>query len=600
MYDCLVSYEGHPLYMRMHNILTLHGKGDYYITHMHQDYGNPVHNGGGNADIVVSFDKKKNLIFNWDVVDSVYDIVIAHGMHPIVETVYMPHCLRLNDELYLLPSDYNVWENVLKEFVTHCISRYGISEVKKWYFEICNEPENFPLWREDLSTFFALYDYFEYAIHSINSDLRVGGPAVKQWDDGQRIFKNFLEHCSRGVNYKTGKFGSRVDFLSVHSKGGIPEQNSPSIDYMFNPLRKFAETLKQYPCFDGIEFFNDESDIVWEGNQGINIKSWLNFRNTHYAPGFTCKMIQYYCDIVQDELGINLSIVDSDNCHLTWEKYLFSGNRSQFTPLAPAPCCDIIRKPVFNAFQLLGKLGNERYILKNPDEEFGKKYGAIATRDDYGYACLLWNFEDGLDDNVNPRMIHLHLTNLSKKSSYTILHFRIDSEHSNAYGLWAKMGKPYPLSNEQIQELRLRDGLELFEPVYQISCKEEFNKEIMLPMHAVSLIMLIKTGRNEDSLMEKAIQKSPEVKIEESFSHDKQVFLKWHFSERKDVLGYRVYREDTLNPGCNSLTTDKYVEGSYYTDTTIEKGRSYKYSISAVYGDGTESKKSPATKIDIS
>ncbi|MDR2094022.1 MAG: hypothetical protein LBP76_00700 [Treponema sp.] len=389
MYDCQASYRGYPLYMRVHSILTLHGKGDYYILNEGRDYGSPDWD-KKRVDTAVSMDGQGKLRYNWELVDRVYDIIIGRNIHPIVETVYMPQVICKSPGKFYLPQNFKLWAEVIDAFVRHWIERYGLKEVRRWYFEVWNEPDNHDEWNNDPSSFFALYDYFEAAIHGVDVHLKTGGPAVKQWDEGKRIFKAFLAHCSGGVNYTTGAYGTRLDFISVHCKGGHPALAGPSIDYMFNTIREYAAILHEFPEYAETEFFNDESDIVWEGNMGIRHKNWLNFRNTHYAPGFTAKMIHTYCSVVEDELGLNLSIVDSDNSHLAWEKYFFSGNRSQFTPLGKVPCTDLIRKPVFNIFPLLGKLGNERYFQTNGDTEYGRKYGVLATRDlSWGYAFMV-------------------------------------------------------------------------------------------------------------------------------------------------------------------------------------------------------------------
>jgi xylan 1,4-beta-xylosidase len=598
MYDCLQSYNGHPLYMRLHNILTLHGRGDHYIFKEGQDYGNPVINGSGNVDVVVSVDNKGKPRFNWELVDRVYDIIVSHGMHPIVETVYMPSAAALSAEYYYMPKNLGLWEEIIENFVNHLISRYGLEEVRAWYFEIYNEPEQYPLWNSDPSSFFALYDYFESAIHRVDKNLKAGGPAVKQWEDGIRLFRTFLAHCDCGVNYKTGEYGARLDFISVHSKGGHPDLVGPSIEYMFKPLREFADILKDFPKFRKTEFFNDESDIVWEGNRGLSYKSWLNFRNTHYASGFTAKMIYYYCSILEDELGINLSIVDSDNCHLLWEKSFFSGNRSQFTPLGPAPCADIIRKPVFNIFPLLARLGNERYILKPVDDEYGIKYGALATKDGGGgYAFLLWNFEDGLNSDINERTIRLHVKNLDPEAIYDILHFRIDNDYSNAYGEWCKMGKPCVLTVEQIKTLRTHDGPALLEAPAAIKGITCFDKECLLPMHGVSLVMLIHRQLVKKDKVERAALEKPELYGEKGILGSDQVFLKWPYSNRKDLVCYRIYRQTDSDASPVCINNSDYTQCSYFTDMEVEKGHSYTYSVSAVYADGSESTLSPENSI---
>ncbi len=96
-----------------------------------------------------------------------------------------------------IPKDFNPWADILKAFVSHCIERYGREEVKSWYFEVWNEPDNHDIWLKDASTFMALYDYFEDAIHSVDEKIKVGGPAVKQWEGAEKIYREFLEHCAR-------------------------------------------------------------------------------------------------------------------------------------------------------------------------------------------------------------------------------------------------------------------------------------------------------------------------------------------------------------------------------------------------------------------
>jgi xylan 1,4-beta-xylosidase len=362
---------------------------------------------------------------------------------------------------------------------------------------------------------------------------------------------------------------------------------------MFNSLREFVKILKEFPRYEKTEFINDESDIVWNGNWGTSHKSWLNFRNTHYAPGFTAKMVWTYCSVLEDELQVNLSIVDSDNCHLAWEKSFFSGNRSQFTPLGPAPCSDIIRKPVFNIFPLLAKLGTERYLINPPDEEYGVKYGALPTRDgEKGYAVMLWNFEDGLAEDVNERCIRLHLTN-TEAAEYHLLHFRIDGSHSNAYGAWCKMGRPYPLKPDQIRSLRDCEGLELAEKPKTVKGGARIELEISIPMHGVSLIKLVKAlppGKHGD---ERAIRNGAELLREEGFTGNTQVFIRWDYSASADLAGYRVYRKKSGETAARCINKSESAQCSWYVDMDVEKDAEYSYSASVLYADGSESPRSP-------
>lgn len=567
MYDYLSSYKGHPKYMRLHNIMTLHGKGDYYKFSCGSDYGNPIPPMENNQDIVVKRDSSGNLCYDWTYVDKVYDIIIAHEMIPIVEMVYMPSCMR-KDKWECIPYDYREYMEVLRAFITHWTDRYGRDSVREWYFEIINEPENYKIINERIEVFLALYDYFEAAVHSVDDNYRAGGPAVKQWDEGQRIFDLFLQHCDSGVNYVSGKFGTRLDFISVHCKAGYPTMVGPQLAYMFDSLKVYSDILKKYPALKDKPFFNDESDIVWDGNMGIWYKSWLNFRNTEYAPGFICKMINHYCDAIIDDLGINLEIVDSDNSHLPWEKYLFSGNRSQLTPLGDAPCTDLIRKGFFNAGHLLGRLGDERYIINSSDIEFGDKYGCLATKfsNGDGYAFMLWNFEDGLDGSVNERLISLNLTGLD--GEYQGFSYRIDSEHSNPYHAWSKMGKPQNPSISQIENLRSCDYLELDEDCF--TTNGELSKQYLMPMHSVVLVILVKKSNVKENISITRIQNEKGVNCND------QAFIVWNYSRRNDFKGYNLYRN-------GEKVNLKLLTSSCFTDSSLDVYKDNSYQIETIY-----------------
>ncbi len=578
MYDYLSSYRNHCRYMRVHNILTAHGRGDYYLLEHGLNYGNPPGAGkydrGG--DQVVRLNERGELVYDWTTVDKVYDIMLEHGMRPIVETVFMPSCLQLSPERYFLPRDFTLWRKLIEDFVIHLQERYGAAEVEQWYFEIFNEPDQHRFWVEQPETLMALYDYMEAAVHSVNPRIKVGGPAVKQGPDAQKVFRDFLEHCAHGLNYVTGRFGTRVDFLAVHCKGGYPNGNNPSIDVMFDALKAFLEILKEYPEFQDTEFFNDESDIVWYGYFGTSVKSWLNFRNTHYAPGFICKMVDTYCRVVEDEYGANLSIVDSDNCHMQWEKTLFSGNRSQLTPLVEYPSADLIKKPIFNAYVLLGRLGDRRLPAESAAEGFGTKFGVLPTLEGEQLAVMVWNFEDGMDDDVNPRAIRLELKHLAGRGRYKLVHYRIDREHSSSYEVWRAMGKPGAPAADAVRKLREREGLELYEPVRDLELTEDLALDLHLPMHSVSLLLL--APENPLAPARPAVIKGV---AERDLNQNRQVFLKWQPNSEPDFLHYRIERRSANETSFRTIGTPPTLNTAVWVDSEVRRGETYFYRVQA-------------------
>lgn len=586
MYDYLSSYSGYCCYMRMHNILTSHGKGDYYFLSEGSDYGNPKREGEytETVDNVISIDNKGNICYNWSTVDKVYDILVQNNIRPIVETVYMPGCLQKSKELWFIPDDFNRWRQVLVEFVVHLQDRYGTEEVEKWYFEVWNEPDSQKLWLEKPETFFALYDYMEDAIHAVNSNIKVGGPATKQWEGAYKLFAQFMEHCSNGINYVTGKFGARLDFISVHCKGGHPEHYNPSTETMFDSLKTYMEILKEYPQYQNTEFFNDESDIVWDGNKGVYYSSWLNFRNTHYAPGFVCKMVNTYCNIVEDEYGKNLSIVDSDNCHIQWEKYLYSGNRSQLTPLVAYGSCDLLKLPIFNAYVLLSRLGDVRYDGVCVQDEFKVKYGVLPTMKNKSISVMVWNFEDGIEDDINHRTINLKLESIPLAGNYKLMHYRIDRDHSSSYHTWQQMGKPENPSFEQIEQIRKKEGLELYEGVKDVTMKSKMEIELYMPMHAVSLLLFVPQTEDKPECI-------TDIKgeVEKGSNGNDQVFLKWNPSPEFDFLYYKISRKKHLEHDYTIISQNISQNTSTYVDMDVEYDQTYHYKVAAVNASLVES-----------
>lgn len=582
MYDYLSSYTGHARYMRVHNILTLHGEGDRFVLEWNMPYGNRDFghdNRQSGDDKVVALTPAGELVYNWELVDRVYDVMTGHGMAPIVELVYLPSALYRSEEEFFVPRDYRLYAQMIGDFVRHCRARYGEQALREWYFEIWNEPDGRALWREDPSTFLAMYDYAENAIHTIDAALRVGGPATMQADASYSLFEAFVKHCAGGLNYCTGTFGARVDFFSVHCKGGRPSATNPSTSAMFDSVARYLDILERWPQYHDTEFFNDESDIIWNGNQGIRQQSWLDFRNTHYAPGFVCKMVSLYCTRVLDR-GVRLTVADSDNCHLQWERSLFSGNRSQLTPLRSFPSCDVIKKPFFNAYVLLAKLGGERIAAECGDEGFGDKFGVLATRGGARLAAMVWNFEDGMTEAVGTRSFSAVFSGLSQ-GEYDAVEYRIDAAHSNANAVWRALGAPTEPTAAQIAQLRERDGLELAAPPARVRPENgTWTWSAVLPQHAVALVLLVPHTEAQPAPVRILC-----AQAETGSAGNRQVFLKWTPGAEPELLYYRVLRGEDGGP-LTALAPDGQVNTATFVDMTVRQGHRYTYRVVPVSVSG--------------
>ena len=128
------------VYFRTHNMLT---SGD----------GTPALKWGSTN--IYTEDAKGRPIYDWSIVDRIFDTYRERGVKPYVELGFMPEALSVNPEPYqhafrpgsgdiktgwaYPPKDYGKWEELIYQWVTHCVARYGRGEVASWYFETWNE-----------------------------------------------------------------------------------------------------------------------------------------------------------------------------------------------------------------------------------------------------------------------------------------------------------------------------------------------------------------------------------------------------------------------------------------------------------------------------
>ena len=123
------------------------------------------------------------------------------------------------------------------------MERYGANEVRRWYFEVWNEP-NVDFWTGEprQASYFELYDAAARGVKRADARLRVGGPATAQaaW------IPDLIAHCQR----------ERVplDFVSTHVYGNDTAENVfgtsetiPRADMVARAVRTVHDRLRHPP-----------------------------------------------------------------------------------------------------------------------------------------------------------------------------------------------------------------------------------------------------------------------------------------------------------------------------------------------------------------
>ena len=479
------------VFFRAHNLLT---SGD----------GTPALKWGSTGAYREDADGKA--IYDWTIVDRIFDTYLARGVRPYAQIGFMPKELSVKPEPYqhkwtpqaryeeiytgwaYPPKDYAKWAELVFQWTKHCVEKYGRAEVESWYWEVWNEP-NIGYWRGTPAEFRKLHDYAIDAVRRALPTARVGG--ADSAGSGGKFTRDFLEHCLRGTNYATGKVGTPIDFISFHAKGSPVTTNGHVRMGIAAQLRTMEEGFRivaSYPELKSKPIVIGESDP--EGCAACQGPS-LAYRNGTMYSSYTAASFARKHDLA-DKHGVNLEGA------LTWafefeDQPYFAGFRSLAS--------NGIDKPVLNVFRMFAMMHGRRLaaessgalsldaIVRNGVRD-QPDVAALASADGKKVWVMAWHYHD--DDVPGPdAVVELEINGVSLGSGEAkVRHFRIDQDHSNAFTVWKKLGSPQQPTAEQYAQLEKAGQLALLTSgVTQVENSQATHK-FSLPRQAVSLIEL--------------------------------------------------------------------------------------------------------------
>jgi xylan 1,4-beta-xylosidase len=492
----LIAEEGalspKNVYFRAHNLLT---SGD----------GTPALKWGSTGAYNEDADGKP--VYNWTILDGIFDTYLTRGVRPYVEIGFMPKALSAKPDPYqhhwtpdarygeiftgwaYPPTDYQKWSDLVFRWTQHCVEKYGRAEVEQWYWEVWNEP-NIGYWRGTPSEFLKLHDYAIDGVRRALPTARVGGPDTA--GSGGRFTRDFLEHCLRGTNFATGKIGTPLDFVSFHAKGAPIYTNDHVRMGIANELRTVEDGFRivaSYPELKDKPIVIGECDP--EGCAACQGPS-LAYRNGTMYSSYTAACYARIHDSAAKR-GANLEGA------LTWA-FEFEGQPyfAGFRTLAS----NGLDKPVLNVFRMFSQMTGQRVTVESdhavPLEAMLRSgirgepdVAAMASLDQHKLCVMIWHYHD--DDVPGPSAaIKLRLNGLPlTKGEMRLEHFRIDEDHSNAFAAWRRAGSPPQPTAEQYAELDKAGQLTLMGEAKRIGVENsEANLRFDLPRQAVSLLKL--------------------------------------------------------------------------------------------------------------
>lgn len=458
-----------PVYIRVHHLLT---SGD----------GTPELKWSSTG--VYREDASGRPVYDFRILDGIFDSYRAAGVRPMVELGFMPQDLAAvvpgRHEPYQVhfpgntiagasnnpPRDYGRWRELVQTVVTHLVQRYGESTVRQWPIEVWNEPD-IDYWHASPEEYWRLYDFAVEGVRKALPGAMVGGPASTSPRNAKaaRFFDDFLTHVDSGVSAATGG-PVPLDFISFHAKGQ-PTVVSGKVTMGLREELRDADAgfrmIAGHPRLRHLPIILSEADP--EGCAACSARQHPsnNYRNGTLYPAYTAVAYKGLLDLAAKHHVHLLAM-------LSWS-FEFEGQDSfeGFRDLAT----NGVDKPILNLFRMLGLMQGQRVPVTSTGARAseamlaegvatGQDVDGFATHTFTGASVLLWNYTDSASSTQAadtstevaglPPGVHRVL----------VTQYRIDPAHSNAYTLWQAMGSPAHPTAEQTAILQQRGGLEQF------------------------------------------------------------------------------------------------------------------------------------------
>jgi xylan 1,4-beta-xylosidase len=490
----LASLSPYPVHDRAHNLLTT-GNGTPALKW-----------GSTNA---FTLDASGRPVYNWTILDKIFDTYHELDIRPYVEIGFMPEALSTHPKPYehhypngplftgwsYPPKNYPQWAELIYRWVRHSVERYGRKEVEGWDWEVWNEP-NIGYWHGTLAEYCKLYDYSADAVKRALPSARVGGPATTgpASPRAAAFLQGFLKHCVSGKNDATAKTGAPIDFISFHAKGRtriVDGHVQMDIGQNLRDIDRGFAIIASFPQLRRLPVVISESDP-----EGCAACAAMTHPQNSYRD--TSQYASYEAELLHGTLALAERYHINLQGAVTWA-FTFPGQPyfAGFRSLATRG----IDKPLMNLFRMLGLMGNIRVAAAssgalNLDDVLRSGVRArpdvnvMATRQGNEVCVLIWNYDDDALAG-SPARVGLTIEGLPRAAQWVLLeHFRVDRNTSNSFTAWQAMDSPQDPSPQQYAALKAAGQLHLLRsPRWLNSRGGEVRLSFRLPRQGVSLLL---------------------------------------------------------------------------------------------------------------
>lgn len=431
-------------------------------------------------------DKNGTPEYNYQYIDVLFDYLQSIGMKPFVELGFMPSALASGSKTIFWwkgnvtpPKDYNKWEELIRNLTLHFTERYGVDEVKTWYFEVWNEPNlKDGFWTGTQQDYFKLYLYSAKAIKSVNKEYRVGGPATA----GAEWVPEMIDFCSKN--------NVPLDFISTHTYG---------VKQGF--LDEYGHTgtvLSKDPMGVSGDILNSRNQISNSAKPGLQLHytEW----SSSYTPSDPLHDSYHEAAYILEKIK---QVGTAANSMSYWTfTDIFEEAGPRFTPFHGGfglLNTQGINKPAFYSYKFMNKLGNIE-LLNNDSRSWACKNAQGNVQ------ILLWDFTNTLPrDSVNNQEYYIRdlpaktkgkvkiTISGIKKGTYWLEIYKVGYKVNDPFSTYLAMNKPNQLTRQQVEQIKKQnDGSPLTTEKITIRANTPFIKELDLRENDVYFLNLVK------------------------------------------------------------------------------------------------------------
>lgn len=454
-------------------------------------------------DMCIYFEKPDGTVsYNWQYVDDVYDRMLAIGVRPFVELSFFPKGIAAKDSktqmwyrnlISVDRNNFGKWHDLVKAFTQHVVDRYGLEEVRNWYFEVWNEPNLTGMggfFHGTKSDYFRIYKESVNAIKSVDAQLRVGGPATSNFIADHRHDGEILDH-SKSRFYSQDKINKQEwkgvwieDFLRFCEKEKLPvdfiSTHPYPTDYALDP-----ETNRSKDAIRYVHSLHD--DIIWlhkvlakskYPHAEIHLTEWSTSPNSRDRMHDILPPAAYIIKANLDCLGMANSLMYWTFTDVFEEK---GGGETPFHGGFGMINYQGLVKPSFHAYRMLHQLGDEKLYYADPlFVSRSSQTGKVTV--------LAFNYPKEYEETVpSARNFNNYMEASGKDLNVTLKNLKpgaileievMDNKHGNVYEAYKKIGSPRSLSISETAWLKQKAW-----DTQKYIIKADANGEVVIKSH---------------------------------------------------------------------------------------------------------------------